>query len=164
MATAVASPMRPSVLGASDLEVSTAARPSGRGADPGDDRFLVLVAEDDPTVRHALEDTLLQLGFGVVGAVGDGEAAVAVAEDAQPDVVVMDVRMPRLDGIEAARRIKELAFGPEVVLVSVHGDLELREAAEAAGVCAYLPKDCPVADLSDAIRAALLHRSIPFTS
>lgn len=123
----------------------------------------VLIAEDDPVVRHALEDSLEELGFLVAGAVGDGAAAVAAAEASNAEVIVMDVRMPRLDGIEAARRIRELPLGPEIVLLSAYGDVELREAAEAAGVRAYIPKDCPLAVLHEAIWAALLHRSLPIT-
>lgn len=122
----------------------------------------VLIADDDDQVRVALSDLLPELGFIVVGVAPDGETAVRMAEASYPDVILMDVRMPRIDGIEATRRIREIPFGAAVVMLSGYDDAALRQEAEDAGACAYILKDCDPDVLYDTIwRAALLGFSTP---
>ena len=113
----------------------------------------VLVVDDDPLVRSALG---LMLGgqsdVQVVGEAADGRAGIAAADDLSPDVVLMDIRMPVLDGIEATRRIGE-RFPETAVLVLTTYDLdEYVFAALAAGASGFLLKDCPPDELTSAIR------------
>lgn len=93
-------------------------------------------------------------GYDVVADVGDGEAAVEVATELRPDVVVMDVRMPKLDGIEAAKRLSENHIAP-VVLLTAFSQKELVEQASEAGALAYVVKPFTQNDLLPAIEIAL---------
>lgn len=100
----------------------------------------LLVADDNSTVREALGDTLEALGFKVLGQATDGPEAVAMAGELRPDVVLMDLRMPGLDGIEATRRIKALLPLVQVVILTAYDDPALVQEAEDAGVYCYLVK------------------------
>ncbi len=115
----------------------------------------LLLAEDHPVVRAGLESLLANADdVEVVGAVGDGEEAVALAEELSPDVVLIDLSMPHLDGIEATRRI--LAARPEihVVVLTAFSDRERILGALDAGALGYLLKDAAPEELLGAIRAA----------
>jgi DNA-binding NarL/FixJ family response regulator len=108
---------------------------------PSDAR--VLIADDDDDVRQAVRELLEDQRFVIVGEAVDGADAVTKALDLRPDVVLIDLRMPDVDGIEATRNIKALLPMVQVVMLSAYGDPGLISAAENAGVYAYLIKGCP---------------------
>jgi AmiR/NasT family two-component response regulator len=113
----------------------------------------ILVAEDETIIRLDLKETLERAGFEVCGEARDGEEAVALAREEKPDLAVLDVKMPRLDGIEAARRI--LAERPiPIVMLTAYGHDELVDRAVEAGVFAYLVKPFRESDLLPAIQTA----------
>jgi response regulator NasT len=113
----------------------------------------ILVAEDETIIRLDLRDLLLRSGFDVVAEARDGEEAVALAREHEPDLAIMDVKMPRLDGIEAARRILDERPIP-IVMLTAYGQDELVSRAVEAGVFGYLVKPFREADLLPAIRTA----------
>jgi response regulator NasT len=118
----------------------------------------VLVAEDETIVRLDLRGLLSSRGFEICGEARNGVEAVALARELQPDLVLLDVKMPELDGIEAARRI--LAERPvPIVLVTAYGEEALVERAVDVGVFGYLTKPFREADLLPAIRTALARHS-----
>jgi response regulator NasT len=113
----------------------------------------ILVAEDETIIRLDLKETLERAGFEVCGEARDGEEAVQLAREEKPDLAVLDVKMPRLDGIEAARRI--LAERPiPIVMLTAYGHDELVTRAVEAGVFAYLVKPFRESDLLPAIQTA----------
>ncbi len=113
----------------------------------------VLVAEDETIIRLDLRAMLEQAGYEVCGEARDGIEAVELARTLQPDVAIMDVKMPRLDGIEAARRILEERPLP-IVIVTAYGQEELVSRAVEAGVFGYLVKPFREQDLLPAIHTA----------
>jgi two-component system, response regulator PdtaR len=113
----------------------------------------ILVAEDETLIRLDLKDILERAGFDVCAEARDGEEAVALARDAQPDLAILDVKMPRLDGIEAARRILDERPIP-IVMLTAYGHDELVSRAVEAGVFGYLVKPFRESDLLPAISAA----------
>ncbi len=114
----------------------------------------VLIAEDDPVIALGLESKLTAMGHEVVGRVGDGHAAVAVAEKALPDAVVMDLVMPGMDGLEAARRIAR-SRGVAIVAITAHDDPKLVARAIDVGVAAYLVKPVDARQVDSALRLAV---------
>jgi AmiR/NasT family two-component response regulator len=113
----------------------------------------ILVAEDETIIRLDLRQTLERAGFEVCGEARDGEEAVELARSEKPDLAVLDVKMPRLDGIEAARRI--LAERPiPIVMLTAYGQEELVARAVEAGVFGYLVKPFRDTDLLPAIQTA----------
>jgi two-component system, response regulator PdtaR len=112
----------------------------------------LLIADDEPAVRNVLAEMLAGLGFDVVGAAADGLEAVALARSLTPDVIVMDLRMPRLDGIEATRAICAES-APRIVMLSAYADPALQREAYEAGAAAYLVKGCAIAELTAALCA-----------
>jgi two-component system, response regulator PdtaR len=124
------------------------------------ERRTVVVAEDEPLIRMDVVETLNEAGFDVVGEAGDGETAVRLATELEPDIVVMDVKMPVLDGITAAERITKARIAP-VVLLTAFSQTELVERARDAGAMAYVVKPFTPADLLPALEIALhRHREI----
>jgi AmiR/NasT family two-component response regulator len=117
------------------------------------ERLRILVAEDETIIRLDLKETLERAGFDVCAEARDGEEAVELARAEEPDLAVLDVKMPRLDGIEAARRI--LAERPiPIVMLTAYGQDELVARAVEAGVFGYLVKPFRETDLLPAIQAA----------
>jgi AmiR/NasT family two-component response regulator len=114
----------------------------------------VVVAEDESLIRLDIVETLRDNGFDVVGEAGDGETAVQLATDLRPDLVVMDVKMPQLDGISAAERLAKNHIAP-VVLLTAFSQKELVERASEAGALAYVVKPFTPNDLLPAIEIAL---------
>lgn len=114
----------------------------------------VIVAEDESLIRMDVIETLKDNGFTVVGEAGDGEKAVELAREHQPDVVVMDVKMPLLDGISAAEILSKEKICP-VVLLTAFSQRELVERATEAGALAYVVKPFGPNDLIPAIEIAL---------
>lgn len=113
----------------------------------------VVVAEDEGLIRMDVVASLEEAGLVVVGQASDGEAAIALATEHEPDLVVMDVKMPRLDGISAAQKIAELKI--PVVLLTAFSDTELVARAAEAGAMAYVTKPFKPTDLLPAIQIAL---------
>ena len=113
----------------------------------------ILVAEDETIIRLDLRDLLERSGFEVCAEARDGEEAVELARSEQPDVAIMDVKMPKLDGIEAARRILDERPIP-IVMLTAYGQEELVARAVEAGVFGYLVKPFREQDLLPAIRTA----------
>jgi response regulator NasT len=114
----------------------------------------VVIAEDEALIRLDLAEMLGEEGYDVVGQAGDGESAVALAEEHRPDLVVLDVKMPRLDGIAAAQRIAEQRIAP-VVILTAFSQRDLVERARDAGAMAYLVKPFNKDDLVPAIEMAV---------
>lgn len=113
-----------------------------------------MIAEDEALIRLDLREMLEEEGFEVVAEAGDGESAVALVEQHRPDLVVLDVKMPRLDGISAAERIASARLAP-VVIVTAFSQRELVERAREAGAMAYLVKPFGKADLLPAVEMAM---------
>jgi AmiR/NasT family two-component response regulator len=113
----------------------------------------ILVAEDETIIRLDLKDLLERAGFEVVAEARDGEEAVELAREHRPDLALMDVKMPRLDGIEAARRILHERPIP-IVMLTAYGQEELVTRAAEAGVFGYLVKPFREQDLLPAIHTA----------
>ena len=118
------------------------------------ERLRVIVADDESLVRVDLRESLTELGYLVVGEVGDGQSAVNMARELNPDVVVMDIKMPGMDGIEAARILTQEKVSP-VVLLTAYSQKDLIERAKEAGVVGYLVKPFRETDLAPAIELAL---------
>ena len=114
----------------------------------------VLVAEDEGLIRLDIVETLTQAGFEVVGEAADGEEAVELALELEPDLCVMDVKMPKMDGITAAEKIlQELSCA--VVMLTAFSQTELVERARDAGAMAYVVKPFSPSDLIPAVEIAL---------
>ena len=114
----------------------------------------VVIAEDEALIRLDLKEMLEEEGFVVVGEARDGAEAVALVEEHRPDLVVMDVKMPRLDGITAAERIAAARIAP-VVMLTAFSQRELVERAREAGAMAYVVKPFSRSDLLPAVELAL---------
>ncbi len=117
-------------------------------------RKRVVIAEDEAIIRLDLKETLEELGFDVVGEASDGEQAVALAEQHQPDLVILDVKMPVLDGLSAAQRIAAKRIAP-VVILTAFSQRDLVERARDAGAMAYLVKPFTSSDLLPAVEMAM---------
>jgi response regulator NasT len=114
----------------------------------------VLIAEDEALIRLDLAEMLRDEGYAVVGEAGDGQEAVDLAESLRPDLVIMDVKMPRRDGIDAAAEIAAKRIAP-VVLLTAFSQRDLVEKARDAGAMAYLVKPFSISDLMPAIEVAM---------
>jgi DNA-binding NarL/FixJ family response regulator len=115
-------------------------------------RITVLVVDDQQTFRDAMRIAFgLEAGMTVTGAVG-GSEAIAQAEGDPPDVVLMDVEMPGMGGVQATRRIHELHPGARVIVLSGHDDDVLKAQAFEAGAVGFLSKQTPMSEIADAIR------------
>lgn len=114
----------------------------------------VVVAEDEAVIRLDIVEMLREVGYDVVGEAADGESAIRLAEELRPDLVVMDIKMPVLDGISAAERITKAGIAP-VVLLTAFSQKELVERARDAGAMAYVVKPFTAGDLVPALEIAL---------
>jgi DNA-binding NarL/FixJ family response regulator len=131
--------------------VTKEARPPGRKKE----HIRVLIADDHRTFAEALRVVLrTEKGFSVVAVVHDGRSAVEESHDRNPDVVLMDVEMPEVDGISAAREIKERAGDVRVVMLSAHQDDYVVARAIDAGASGFLYKNAPLKDVARSLRAA----------
>ena len=113
-------------------------------------RRRVLIADDDPLMRMDLAEMLTEEGFEVVGQVGDGERAVELARTLRPDLVILDVKMPGKDGIQAAAEIADEQIAP-VIILTAYCDRDLVQRAIDAGAMTYLAKPFSTATLLPAI-------------
>ena len=118
----------------------------------------VLVAEDEALIRLDLVELLTEEGYHVVGEAGDGEEAVKLARELEPDLVIMDVKMPKMDGISAAEIIAEERIAP-IVMLTAFSQRDLVERARDAGAMAYVVKPFQASDLVPAIEVALAGRA-----
>ncbi|MDR0837901.1 MAG: response regulator [Propionibacteriaceae bacterium] len=123
-------------------------------ATSGDATPRVLVAEDEALIRLDLVEMLTEQGYNVIGQVGDGEAAIRAARELMPDLIVMDIKMPKMDGIEAAKTIAEERIAP-VVMLTAFSQRELVEQARDAGAMAYVVKPFDASDVVPAIEIAI---------
>jgi two-component system, response regulator PdtaR len=117
-------------------------------------RKRVVIAEDEALIRMDLAEMLQEEGYDVVAEAGDGETAVKLAQEHRPDLVILDVKMPVLDGISAAERIAEERLAP-VLILTAFSQRELVERAREAGAMAYLVKPFSKSDLVPAIEMAV---------
>ena len=113
----------------------------------------VLLAEDEALIRLDLAEMLTDAGYDVVGQASNGEEAVALAASLQPDLIIMDVKMPVMDGLQAAETIGEKRICP-VIMLTAFSQKELVERARDAGVMAYIVKPFTVSDVTPAIEVA----------
>jgi DNA-binding NarL/FixJ family response regulator len=115
----------------------------------------VLIADDHPLMRKGLADILNGVdGIEVVGAAEDGAAAIALAYAVKPDIVLMDISMPGMDGIEATEKLVEMDSGVRVVMLTSYSEREKITESLAAGAVSYLTKDAPPDAVIRAIRSA----------
>lgn len=126
----------------------------GEGVRTPGGTLRVLVAEDEALIRLDLVEMLKEEGYGVVGEAADGQSAVDLALSLRPDVVIMDVKMPGRDGIDAASEIAKGRVAP-VVILTAFSQREMVERARAAGALAYLVKPFSQADLAPAVELAV---------
>lgn len=131
------------------------AKPQPHPRKPADSaaKIRILVAEDEALIRLDLAEMLVEAGFDVVGQASNGEQAVALSRELTPDLVMMDVKMPVLDGISAAEQIGKERIAP-VVMLTAFSQKELVERARDAGVMGYIVKPFNISDLAPAIDIA----------
>ncbi len=118
------------------------------------ERTRVIIADDESVIRADLREMLTNLNYLVVGEVGDGQSAVNLAREVKPDVVIMDIKMPDMDGIEAARILTREKVAP-VLLLTAYSQRELVDRAKEAGVVGYLVKPFREQEVVPAIEVAL---------
>ncbi len=120
----------------------------------------VLLADDHRMLRDSLRRSLEEHGFDVVGEAANGSEAVRLTEALVPDVVLMDVSMPLLDGVEATRQISRMTPHPQVVMLTMHADGDVMARAIQAGAVGYLVKDCSIDDVVATVRSAASGESV----
>ena len=116
-------------------------------------RIELLVADDNETVRTQIKDYLgLDKSLRVVGEARDGQALIELAEEHKPDLVLMDLRMPKMDGFEAARKLKQKYKDLRIIFLSMYDNDENRAEAKKLGADAYLIKGVPMQEVVNAIK------------
>jgi two-component system, NarL family, response regulator DegU len=131
-------------------DTAAASGPSG----DGDSAVRLLLADDHRMLREGLRRSMTEQGFSVVGEAADGAQAVDLARRLRPDVVLMDVTMPELDGVGATREIRSQLPDVRVVMLTMHADEDVLASAIRAGASGYLVKDCSTREIADAVRMA----------
>ncbi len=114
----------------------------------------VVIADDEPIIRMDLKSLLEEMGHKVVGEAADGQKALELARSLRPDVVILDIKMPVMDGLDAAKIISEEKIAP-VVLLTAYSQKDLIERAKEAGVYAYMVKPFNESDLMPAMEVAI---------
>ena len=115
----------------------------------------LMLADDHRMLREGLRRSMTDQGFDVVGEAGDGDEAVRLADKLRPDVVLMDVTMPEIDGVEATRQIKSSMPEIKIVMLTMHADQDVLAEAIRAGASGYLVKDCSTEEIASAVRMAV---------
>jgi DNA-binding NarL/FixJ family response regulator len=118
-----------------------------------------LIADDHPALTSAVSSYLSGSGFAIVGPVGDGQRAVALATDEQPELALVDFRMPRLAGVDLVTRLREVSPDTRVVVYTADADEQIAADVLAAGASALVLKEAPLADLVRALESTLAGRS-----
>ena len=114
----------------------------------------LLLADDHRMLREGLRRSMVDEGFDVVGEADNGEEAVRLVAELTPDVVLMDVSMPEMDGVEATRIIRSTNTHTRVIMLTMHADAEVLGDAIRAGASGYLVKDCSTDEVAEAVRLA----------
>lgn len=114
----------------------------------------LMLADDHRMLREGLSRSMSEHGFDVVGEARDGVEAVNMAYSLNPDVILMDVSMPEMDGVEACRQVRSAVADTKVVMLTMHADQEVLANAIRAGACGYLVKDCSTEEIAGAVRMA----------
>ncbi|WP_414819924.1 ANTAR domain-containing response regulator [Serinicoccus sp. CNJ-927] len=136
--------------GEQDQPVPEADERQTSGAEGAETGMRILLAEDEALIRMDLAEMLTEAGHTIVGQAADGEQAVALAQETSPDLVVMDIKMPGMDGLTAAEQIGRDGLAP-VVMLTAFSDKNLVERARDAGVMSYVVKPFSAADVLPAI-------------
>jgi DNA-binding NarL/FixJ family response regulator len=113
-----------------------------------------MLADDHRMLREGLRRSMSDQGFDVIGEARDGDEAIRLAEELQPEVILMDVTMPEVDGVEATRQIRQAYPDIRIVMLTMHADQEVLAAAIRAGASGYLVKDCSTEEIASAVRMA----------
>src|SRR3954469_9330580 len=111
-----------------------------------------MLADDHRMLREGLRRSMSDQGFDVVGEARDGDEAIRLAEELQPEVILMDVTMPEVDGVEATRQIRQQFPDIRIVMLTMHADQEVLASAIRAGASGYLVKDCSTEEIASAAR------------
>jgi len=127
---------------------------SGKEVDMPNSATRIVIADDEPLIRIDLRENLEGLGYEVVGEAADGKHAVELARKLRPDILIMDIKMPEMDGIAALRVLTDENIAP-VLLLTAYGEVDLVQQASDAGAVAYLVKPYRQSDLQPAIEVAL---------
>jgi len=114
----------------------------------------IVIADDEPIIRLDLRELLTSLGYDVVGEAADGRTAIELARKLKPDLIILDIKMPEVDGIDAAEELSREGLAP-VVLLTAYSERELVDRAKAAGVAGYLVKPFRESELMPVIELAL---------
>lgn len=114
----------------------------------------LLLADDHRMLREGLHRSMVDEGFDVVGEAENGEEAVRMTAELEPDVVLMDVSMPEMDGVEATRVIRASGSQTQIIMLTMHADADVLADAIRAGATGYLVKDCSTDEVADAVRMA----------
>jgi DNA-binding NarL/FixJ family response regulator len=114
----------------------------------------LMLADDHRMLREGLSRSMSEHGFDVVGEARDGVEAVTMACNVRPEVILMDVTMPEMDGVEACRQVRAALPETRIVMLTMHADQEVLANAIRAGACGYLVKDCSTEEIADAVRMA----------
>jgi DNA-binding NarL/FixJ family response regulator len=112
----------------------------------------LMLADDHQMLREGLSRSMSEHGFDVVGEARDGAEAISMAQRLTPDVILMDVSMPEMDGVEACRQVRAAMPLTKVVMLTMHADQEVLANAVRAGACGYLVKDCSTEEIAGAVR------------
>jgi two-component system, NarL family, response regulator DegU len=135
-------------------DVTTAVQEPTPVSQNGRQAIRLLLVDDHRMLREGLRRSMETYGFDVVGEANDGEEGVRLAQALLPDVVLMDVTMPVLDGVEACRRIRQSCRNTRVVMLTMHADRQVISNAMRFGASGYLVKDSSTDEVAEAIRAA----------
>ncbi len=115
----------------------------------------VMLVEDHRSYRESLSDALTERGFEIVGECSNGEEAPAIAVSARPDVILMDVTLPGIDGIETTKQIRQQRPETAVIILTMHADQDMLSKSIAAGATGYLVKDVSVDEIGSAIKSVI---------
>ena len=114
----------------------------------------LMIVDDHQMLREGLRRSMSEIGFDVIGEASDGDEAVTRATAQRPDVILMDVTMPRMDGVEACRLVKDALPDTHIVMLTMHADQSVLADAIRAGASGYLVKDCSTDEIADAVKMA----------